>query len=176
VEDGVENYLQALAKEQAEEQGQEVIIEEQAREQKKIEEVGVEWRVEMESASNAFAEHGDVQYDDVECLDTDVQALEDGSANFIGPLLRMKCSYNHSHLQSKHWVYLKPLKQQRGDDDGRGGAKNMLVTFSLTVTEIPLVDEDTERELFSLLGDWYEPESIESLFSSMPSDAVFFSS
>ena len=44
------------------------------------------------------------------------------------------------------------------------------------VTEIPLVDEDTERELLSLLGDWYEPESIESLFSSMPSDAVFFSS
>jgi len=44
------------------------------------------------------------------------------------------------------------------------------------VTEIPLVDEDTEWELFSLLGDWYEPESIESLFSSMPSDAVFFSS
>jgi len=44
------------------------------------------------------------------------------------------------------------------------------------VTEIPLVDEDTERELFSLLGDWYEPESIESLFSSLPSDAVFFSS
>jgi len=44
------------------------------------------------------------------------------------------------------------------------------------VIEIPLVDEDTERELFSLLGDWYEPESIESLFSSSPSDAVFFSS
>ena len=44
------------------------------------------------------------------------------------------------------------------------------------VTEIPSVDEDTERELLSLLGDWYEPESIESLFSSMPSDAVFFSS
>jgi len=44
------------------------------------------------------------------------------------------------------------------------------------VTEIPFIDEDTKRELFSLLGDWYEPESIESLFSSMPSDAVFFSS
>jgi len=44
------------------------------------------------------------------------------------------------------------------------------------VTEIPSIDEDTERELLSLLGDWYEPESIESLFSSMPSDAVFFSS
>jgi len=44
------------------------------------------------------------------------------------------------------------------------------------VTEIPFVDESTERELLSLLGDWYEPESIESLFSSSPSDAVFFSS
>jgi len=44
------------------------------------------------------------------------------------------------------------------------------------VTEIPLVDEDTERELFSLLGDRYEPESTESLFSSLPSDTVFFSS
>jgi len=44
------------------------------------------------------------------------------------------------------------------------------------VTEIPFVDKDIKRELFSLLGDWYKPESIESLFSSMPSDAVFFSS
>ena len=44
------------------------------------------------------------------------------------------------------------------------------------VTEIPFVDESTERELLSLLGDWYEPKSIESLFPSMPSDAVFFSS
>jgi len=44
------------------------------------------------------------------------------------------------------------------------------------VTEIPLVDEDTEQELFSLLGKWYKPESIESLFSSLPSDAVHFSS
>ena len=44
------------------------------------------------------------------------------------------------------------------------------------VTEIPFVDEDTEQELLSLLGDWYEPQSIEPLFSSMPSDAVFFSS
>ena len=43
------------------------------------------------------------------------------------------------------------------------------------VTEIPFVDESSERELLSLLGDWYEPESIESLFSTMPSDAVFFS-
>jgi len=45
-----------------------------------------------------------------------------------------------------------------------------------TVTEIPFVDESTERELLSLLGDWYEPKSIESLSSNMPSDAVFFSS
>ena len=44
------------------------------------------------------------------------------------------------------------------------------------VTEIPFVDESTKWELLSLLGDWYEPESTESLFSSMPSDAVFFSS
>ena len=44
------------------------------------------------------------------------------------------------------------------------------------VTEIPFVDESTEWKLLSLLGDWYEPESIESIFSSMPSDAVFFSS
>jgi len=44
------------------------------------------------------------------------------------------------------------------------------------VTEIPFVDESTERELLSLLGDWYEPESIESVFSSMSSDTVFFSS
>ena len=44
------------------------------------------------------------------------------------------------------------------------------------VTEIPFVDESTEWELLSLLGNWYEPESIESLFSSIPSDAVFFSS
>ena len=44
------------------------------------------------------------------------------------------------------------------------------------VMEIPFVDESSERELLLLLGDWYEPESIESVFSSMPSDAVFFSS
>jgi len=43
-------------------------------------------------------------------------------------------------------------------------------------TEFPFVDESTEWELLSLLGDWYEPESIESLFPSMPSDVVFFSS
>ena len=91
--------------------------------QKKVEKAGVEWKVEMDSASDACAEHGDVQYDDVECLDIDVQALEDGSANFIDPLLRMKCSQNHGHLQSKHWVCLKPLKQQREDDDRRGGSQ-----------------------------------------------------
>ena len=59
------------------------------------------------------------------------------------------------------------------------GKEHLMVTDSLyteTVTEIPFVDEDTERELLSLLGDWYEPESIESLFSSFPSDAAFFSS
>ena len=44
------------------------------------------------------------------------------------------------------------------------------------VTEIPFVDESSERELLSLLGDWDEPKSIESLFSPLPSDAVFFSS
>jgi len=47
---------------------------------------------------------------------------------------------------------------------------------STTVTEIPFVDESSEQELLSLLGNWYEPKSIESVFSSMPSDAVFFSS
>jgi len=44
------------------------------------------------------------------------------------------------------------------------------------VTEIPFVDESSEWELLSLLGDWYEPESFESIFSSIASDAVFFSS
>jgi len=44
------------------------------------------------------------------------------------------------------------------------------------VTEVPFVDESTKQELLSLLGNWYEPESIESLFSSMPSNAIFFSS
>jgi len=123
VEGGINNPQQELAEEQAEEQEQEVIIEEQAREQEKevmVEEAGVEWEVEMENASDAFAEHEDVRCDDVECLDIDGQALEDGSANFIDPLLRMECSQNHDHLQSKHWVCLKPLKQQREDDDGRG--------------------------------------------------------
>jgi hypothetical protein len=32
----------------------------------------VEWEVEKENASNAFAEHEYVQSDDVACLDTDV--------------------------------------------------------------------------------------------------------
>ena len=49
-------------------------------------------------------------------------------------------------------------------------------TLADSVTEIPFVDESTEQELLSLLGDWYKPKSIKSLFSSMPSDAVFFSS
>ena len=42
-----------------------------------------------EGPSDAFAEHGDVQYDNVECLDTDIQTLENGSANFIDLLLGM---------------------------------------------------------------------------------------
>jgi len=44
------------------------------------------------------------------------------------------------------------------------------------VTEIPFVGESSKRELLSLLGNWYEPESYESIFSSIASDAVFFSS
>jgi len=44
------------------------------------------------------------------------------------------------------------------------------------VTEIPFVDESSEWELLLLLGDWYEPESFESVVSSIASDAVFFSS
>jgi len=43
------------------------------------------------------------------------------------------------------------------------------------VTEIPFMDESSERELLLLLGDWYEPESFESIFSSIASDALFFS-
>jgi len=43
------------------------------------------------------------------------------------------------------------------------------------VTEIPFMDESSEQELLSLLGDWYKPESFESVFSSIASDAVFFS-
>ena len=35
-----------------------------------------------------------------------------------------------------------------------------------TVTEIPFVDESSERELLLLLGNWYEPETFESVFSS----------
>ena len=35
-------------------------------------------------------------------------------------MLIIECSGNHSHLQSKHWKYPKPLKQQRGDNNGRG--------------------------------------------------------
>jgi len=43
------------------------------------------------------------------------------------------------------------------------------------VTEIPFVDESSKQELLLLLGDWYEPESFESVFSSIASNAVFFS-
>jgi len=42
------------------------------------------------------------------------------------------------------------------------------------VTEIPWVDESSERELLSLLGDWYEPDMFNSVFSSSASDAVTF--
>jgi len=44
------------------------------------------------------------------------------------------------------------------------------------VTEIPFVDESSKWELLSLLGDWYEPETFESVFSSIASNGVFFSS
>jgi len=44
------------------------------------------------------------------------------------------------------------------------------------VTEIPFMDESSKWELLSLLGDWYEPKTFDSLFSSIASDAVFFSS
>jgi len=44
-----------------------------------------------------------------------------------------------------------------------------------TVTEIPWVDESSEWELLLLLGDWYEPETFDSVFSSIASDAVKFS-
>ena len=76
----------------AEEQGKEVIVEEadvvggedKAEGQKRevtVEEADVERVVvEKESASDAFAEHGDVRSDDVVCLDIDTQAQEGGSA------------------------------------------------------------------------------------------------
>ena len=35
-------------------------------------------------------------------------------------ILIIEYSENHGHLRSKHWIYLEPLKQQRGNDDGRG--------------------------------------------------------
>ena len=44
------------------------------------------------------------------------------------------------------------------------------------VIEIPLVDESSEWELLSLLGHWFKPESFDSVFFSIASDAVFFSS
>jgi len=47
---------------------------------------------------------------------------------------------------------------------------------SQSVTEIPFVDESSEWELLSLLGDWYKPKSFNSVFSSSASNAVFFSS
>jgi len=47
-------------------------------------------------------------------------------------------------------------------------------TFS--VTEIPFVDKSSKQELLSLLGDWYKPNMFNSVFSSVVSNAVFFSS
>jgi len=43
------------------------------------------------------------------------------------------------------------------------------------VTEIPFVDKSSKWELLLLLGNWYEPEFFESIFSSIASNAVFFS-
>jgi len=74
------------------------------------------------------------------------------------------------------YVAFMENNQASCDMHGTVSLKGGDLLYELLVTEIPLVDEDTERELFSLLGDWYEPKSIESLFSSLPSDAVFFSS
>jgi len=42
------------------------------------------------------------------------------------------------------------------------------------ITEIPWVDESSEWELLLLLGDWYEPDTFDSVFSSIASDAVHF--
>jgi len=75
--------------------------------------------------------------------------------------------------KSTRWKLFVPTEDPLADNNTWSLGKT---TPALSVIEIPLVDKDTERELFSLLGDWYEPESIESLFSSSPSDAVFFSS
>ena len=43
------------------------------------------------------------------------------------------------------------------------------------VTEIPWVDESSKQELLSLLGDWYEPDTFNSVFSLLASNAVIFS-
>jgi len=48
--------------------------------------------------------------------------------------------------------------------------------WTTAVTEIPMVDKSSEWELLSLLGNWYKPETFESAFSSLDSNAVFFSS
>ena len=45
-----------------------------------------------------------------------------------------------------------------------------------SVTEIPWMDECSKQKLLLLLGDWYEPESFDSIFSSIASDDVHFSS
>ena len=44
------------------------------------------------------------------------------------------------------------------------------------VTKISFVDENSKWELLSLLGNWYKPDTFDSVFSSIASDAVFFSS
>ena len=46
---------------------------------------------------------------------------------------------------------------------------------SAPITEIPFVNESSEQELLSLLGNWYEPNTY-SVFSSIAFNAVFFSS
>ena len=64
--------------------------------------------------------------------------------------------YKWMYIHSVHWVV-----------DG--------ITI-VSVTEILFVDESSKQELLSLLGDWYKPKSFDSIFSSIVSNAVFFSS
>ena len=44
------------------------------------------------------------------------------------------------------------------------------------VTKIPWMDESSEWKLLLLLGDWYESETFDSIFSFITSNAVHFSS
>jgi len=63
-------------------------------------------------------------------------------------------------------------------DDKYGGydaVQYMMENKIADVTEIPPVDESSKWELLLLLGNWYEPESFESVLSSIASDTVFFS-